>query len=132
MCVPSTCEASELCSCAETFAISLFDDLSVYIPSEEKIFFMIQAADEFRKNNHKPTPFHANVLYRHARTLFDELQVRHLEQEKEKCPTFELILFKKIRQTKINLHSIIFLFISTMHLFENNAKEKPKKKEGKL
>lgn len=42
---------------ATTFRITLFDDKSFYISSEEDILLITQAADAFDKNHHKSASF---------------------------------------------------------------------------
>lgn len=49
------------------------DDPILYIPSWLDVLLMIQGADLNVKNDHMPSPFHANTFYRHARALLDEL-----------------------------------------------------------
>lgn len=79
-------------SAARKLGIKQRDDPALYISSVENILLMIQAVDEFFKNDQKPAPapLHANSLCRHATVVSDQHHVRHLEQDKEQFPTFAL------------------------------------------
>lgn len=47
-------------SAAKSLGITHLNELSLFISSEDNVFFMIQAADESVKKNYKPALFHAN------------------------------------------------------------------------
>lgn len=88
---------------------------------------MIHSAEKFVKNEHKPYPFQYIHVYRHARTLLDELRGGHLEQEIRKLSTLVPFLHKNIQQTRITLHSILSLFILTTHSFDYDESDKSEK-----
>lgn len=77
-------------------AITYLDDPSFYISSEQNRLLMNQAADTFSKNDYTPALSTQILFYRYTRALLDGLHARHLQQEKEKFPTFALFLGKKI------------------------------------
>lgn len=83
---------------------------------------MIKTDQDFVKKNHKPTMFYANYFHRHARALLDDLLVCHSEQDREKLPIFALFLDEMTQGTKIVSHTIIYLFISSTRLSDNEAK----------
>lgn len=60
-------------SAAKIPGITNLDNQSLYISSEENIFFMIQAADPVFKNEQKLASFHAKKMIRLNKSLFEEL-----------------------------------------------------------
>lgn len=92
---------------------------------------MIQATDELARNDQKPAPFYATYFQRHCRALPAELHIRQLEQDKEAFSTYASLLDTMIQQTKIIAHLIISRFVSTMHPFYYDARERRKKREAK-
>lgn len=56
-------------SAAEDIGISYLDDDSLYLSSEADILLIVQVADAFLKNDHKPARFHSNLFYTHAKPL---------------------------------------------------------------
>lgn len=88
---------------------------------------MVQATDEFVKNDHKAAPYHASALQGHARALFDELHVCPSEQGERPPSSFALLLERKINQTKVNSFSILCLFISAMRPLDFDAKMRSKR-----
>lgn len=79
-------------SVAKTVGIIHFDVPSFYISSQKDVLLIIQDNDALVKNDLKPAPFHASSFHRHAWVIFNELQVCNLDQDKERFPTFVLIL----------------------------------------
>lgn len=106
---------------AKCFGVKHLDDLGLYISPKMDILFMIYAADALVKTKHKPSPFHANSIYRHARALLNERYLCHLQHEKEKLPTLDFSQDTTIQQTKILSHSNMSLLISTMRSLDYNA-----------
>lgn len=58
---------------AENLGVAHSNDLGLQISFEKGILLMIQAADAFVTNNHKPSPFYANLFYTPSRALIDEI-----------------------------------------------------------
>lgn len=91
---------------------------------------MIRAVEAFIKNDHKLVPFHTNALYRQTKTLVDEVQVRLLEEDKDKSPI--IALFPDTNIEKIIITNLIMsLFISTMNVLNYSTRNKWKKWETK-
>lgn len=53
------------------------DDASLYISSEDEIILMIQAAEAFVNNDHKPAIFHANFFHRPTKPLLEDMHACH-------------------------------------------------------
>lgn len=66
----------------KTLDITHLGDPAVCSSSEEDILLMIQTADVFVMNNHRPFAYHAKFFNRHAKALLGELHVCHLKQDK--------------------------------------------------
>lgn len=81
---------------AETLGIMHLDKPSPYSSSREDSLVMIQTTDWFSYKDTKPSSVDTKHFYRNARGFLDELHVCHLEEEKEKFPTFALLLETKI------------------------------------
>lgn len=110
----------------KTVSITHVDERNVHISSEGNILLMIQAIYAFVKNDRTPAFFVMASFYMHSRALLDELHVPHLKRSSEKFSTFVLSFDTKIPKTKIFYHSIMSLFISTMHSFDYNGQDKRK------
>lgn len=67
------------------------DDPGFYIYTEDNTLLMIQTADVFVKNTHKPTLFQAIAFYRHVRALLVEVYVLDMEHGVESFPTFAFV-----------------------------------------
>lgn len=85
---------------AKAQGITDLDDPALYIPTEVDFLLMIQAADRFVKNDHKPALFHAIAFFRHARASLDKLDALHMEQDEESFPSFALLLETRIQQRR--------------------------------
>lgn len=57
---------------ANTLGMQHLDDPILYTSSEKDILLIIQAADQFVKNNHKAVDFHANLFCRQVRALLNK------------------------------------------------------------
>lgn len=79
------------------------------------------------QNYHKPALFHANVFYRHAKALFEELHNGHLRQDKEQSTAFGLFYCTNVQQTKMIFNSDMPLFISIIRLFDYETIGKARK-----
>lgn len=69
---------------------------SIYNSLDDEILFMIQTADGFIANDHKPSTFHATSFYRYDTALLDELLILQKEQDEDKFAIFALLLETKI------------------------------------
>lgn len=105
-------------SVAKSLGMTNFYDTRHYTSSEEDVFLMSKADGEFVKNESKPFPFLANYLYRHFRTLLNNLHASHLYHDKQKFPTFAMFIHTKIRRAIISSHSTRSLFVSTRRPFD--------------
>lgn len=63
---------------AKSLGITHLEDTSLYISPVKLVLLMIQAANRFVKNDHKPGVFYKNYFYRHTIALFNELRAGHL------------------------------------------------------
>lgn len=111
--------------------ITHLDNPSLYISCGEDILIMIQAADAFFRNNHKPTPYHVNFIHRHAKAVLDKLHVGGLNKDWKKFPTFALFIDTKLQQTKIIFYFMMSLSLNTEFFSDYNARDKPKKWNAK-
>lgn len=59
----------EVALVTKTLVITHLEDLSLYKASEENVLLIMQPAEVFFMDNHKPFHFHANSFYRHALSL---------------------------------------------------------------
>lgn len=82
---------------AKALGIMHFDDLSLYIVSEEGIFIMIRATNAFVEDEHSPVPFDVNPFHRHAGALLADPHACYLEQGQENFPSFAQFLDNKIQ-----------------------------------
>lgn len=114
----------------ETLRICHFDDLSLYIHSEEDKILMILAANAFDKSKPKLDSSTQLLISRHARVLLEKLQFCHLEKDQDMFFTFALIVVNKIQQTKSISNSNMLPFITTMSSFNYFTKNKTKKWEA--
>lgn len=111
----------------KTFCTMHLDEQSHNRSSKPNILFSIWAADTFVKTDHNTAPLHDSFPHRRAKALLDELHLHYLQQDKEKLSIFALFVDTKIPRTKTIFHSIITLFMSTMHLFIYDANDRSKK-----
>lgn len=94
---------------AETLDITYFHDPTIYIPSEQAILLIIQAAVAIARNDQKPAYFQTNYFYAYGRALVDELHLHRLEQNKEKFLAFALFQRKDLA----NKNNIPLVYSST-------------------
>lgn len=108
---------------AKTLGVTHHDDLSFAISSKEDVLPMIQTVDTFVKNNYKSPLCYPKTVYRHARTVLDEVCGHHIKQHKEKFPTFALFLDTKIQHTKNIFHFILRQFTSPKCFLDSDARK---------
>lgn len=85
---------------------------------------MIKSVDTLGEIDRRPASFLAKSLYRHARALVEKLHLRNLVQDKEKIPNFVLIQDTENQEMEVFSHLIMTFVLSTMRMFNYNARRK--------
>lgn len=115
-------------SAEKTSGSTHLEDHRIHISAEQSSVLINPADDAFVKNNQKPTHLHAKFNHRQASDHHVEIQACHVEQCKKRLRSFHCFLAEGFR--KNTSHWIMYLFISTMHLFDHHARDKSKKGEN--
>lgn len=113
---------------AKPLRITHLNDPNLYLYSKAYILMVIQAPEQFVKNNCKPGPFIENRLYAEITILLHELHTWHMKRDQGKFPSFA-----RFPETKISDTIIIFaklcLFFCHQRLFDYIAEHEFKKPE---